>query len=510
MDLKVYLSILWANKWIIFTTLVITLIVVTIGTMLITPIYSASTTLRVATASTSSISYTDYIYSDRLMNTYTKIATSRPVLEELVSRLNLKTIPEVKVSIISSTELIQIVVKSPDPTVAKNGANTLAEILITQSQTLYSGGEKSTTEILSEQLAIAEAELNQARLDYETLVATSPNDTEKITEASLVTDLKQKTYETLLEQYDAARVREAIRANTITVIEPAGLPLKPSQPKLLMNIALGFIIGLVGGIGMVFLFENLNPRLYSLDQIETVSEFNIIGKIPSIRHTGLIGLRKSTLKINSSSFKESFQKLQTKITQQNTSDHPMKSVLFSSAVPGEGKSTIVANLGLAMGKAGQKVIIVDCDMRLPTQHKIFGLSNKLGLSSLLNQQTMLIDALQKSHNPNTYVITSGPVVSNPLELLGSPQMKSLIDLLVQKFDYVLLDTPALLPVGDAIVLSTLVDSITLVTRQTYAKEEALREACKLVADMNTRIIGLIVNEAKQNGSHYYYKGKYIQ
>ena len=148
MDLKYYLSILWANKWIIITTFVITLIVVIVGTMLITPIYSSSTTLRVATASTSSVSYTDYQYSDRLMNTYTKIATSRPVLDELVSKLNLQTKPDVKVSTIPSTELIKIIVNSPDPQVAQNAANTLAEILTVKSQELYTGGEKSTAEIL--------------------------------------------------------------------------------------------------------------------------------------------------------------------------------------------------------------------------------------------------------------------------------------------------------------------------------------------------------------------------
>ena len=223
-----------------------------------------------------------------------------------------------KVSSISLTELIQIIVKSPDPLVAKNAANTLADILITQSQTLYSGGEKSTTEILSEQLAMAETELNQARSDYDTFVAKSPGDTEGIAKAKLVTDLKQNTYETLLNQYEAARVRDALRANIITVVDPAVLPVKPSQPNKLMNIALGFIVGLAGGIGLVFLFENLNPRLHTLGQIETVTELDIIEKIPSIKQNGIKGLLKKGVDINNHAFKGSFQRLQTKISQQNT------------------------------------------------------------------------------------------------------------------------------------------------------------------------------------------------
>jgi len=508
MDLKYYLSILWGNKWILILTLVVTLACVIVGTMLITPIYSASSTLRVTPATTGSMSSADYAYSERLMNTYTRIAVSRPVLDELASKLNLQTIPDVKVSTISSTELMQITVRSPDPTVAQNTANALGDILVTQSQELYSGGEKSTAEILAEQLSLAEAELNQARQDYEALVAKSPNDNEGIARANLLTDLKEKTYETLLSQYEDARVREAIRANTITVVEPAILPLQPSQPNNTLNIGLGFIVGLVGGIGLVFLLENLNPRLRSLEQIETVTELDIIEKIPSIKRKGISGLVKRDLKVTGSAFKVSFQKLQTKIAQLNAVEHKIIALLFTSAVPGEGKSTVVANLALAMGKVGQKVVVVDCDLRLPTQHKIFGLPNNVGLSTLFTQQTRLINVMQKSRNPNTWVITSGPEATNAMELLGSPQMKTMLEQLKQKFDYVLLDTPALLPVGDAIALGSMVDGIVLVTRQAYCKEDDLRETCKQLSDLNTRLVGIVVNDVKHTRSHYYNQYRY--
>lgn len=505
MDLKYYISILWGNKWIIIITLVSTLIVVTVGTKLITPMYTASSTLRVATASANSVSYTDYQYADRLMNTYTKIATSKPVLDEMVGRLNLKELPDVQVSAIPSTELLQIVVNSPDPKEAQNVANTLGDIILTQSQALYSGGEKSTTEIISGELTTAQTELNQARIDYETLIATSPNDADAIVRANLLVDLKQKTYEFLLNDYETARVQEAVRANIITVIEPAVLPLKPSQPKVLINIILGFMVGLVGGVGLAFLNENLNPRLYTLEQIESISELDVLGKIPLDKSKGIGRLVKRGPHIDGPAFKVSFQKLQTNITQKKANDNLAKTILFTSAVPGEGKSTIVANLALAMGKVGQNVIVMDCDMHLPVQHKIFDLPNKLGLSTLMTQQTRLIDALQKTRYQNTWVLTSGPNVPNAIELLGSPQMKSVIELLAQKFDYILLDTPALLPVGDAIALSNFVDSIVLVTRQFYCKEDDFRETYKQLMNLNTKIMGLIVNDVKQTGSYYYKK-----
>ncbi len=442
MDIKYYLAVLKSNKWAIFITVAVAMIVVIVGTLMITPIYSASTTLRIATSSGSSVSYTDISYADRLMNTYTKIATSRPVLDELVTKLNLQSKPDVKVITISSTELMKITVNSPDPAIAQSAANALAEILSQQSQELYSGGEKSTAEILGEQLTLAEDELNQARLDYENLIATSPDDSESITQANMVIELKTKTYETLLDQYDAARLREALRANIITIVEPAVLPQKPSQPKIAMNIMMGFIVGLVGGLGVAFLFENLNPRLYTLEQVETVSELDVIGKIPSVKRPGLAGLFNRTLNTNNVIFKEAFHKLQVKITQQNTNGHSMKSILFTSAIPGEGKSTVVTNLAIAFAQTGKKVIIVDCDMRRPVIHKLIGLPNELGLSTILRGGIPQSIVLQKSRYPNTWVLTSGPIPPNPVELLGSPQMKALFDVLTKNYDLVILDTPA--------------------------------------------------------------------
>ncbi len=507
MDLKYYLSIMWGNKWIIITTLVVTMIVVIAGTMVMTPVYTATATLRIATASSGSVTTLDYYYADRLMNTYTRIATSNPVLNELANRLNLSSLPDVNVSPVSSTELLQVLIKSPDPVLAQNAANALADILVTQSQELYSGGEKSTTEILSEQLTAAESDLNQARVDYESVVAQTPNDTDAIDKASLVVDLKQKTYETLLDEYEAARVREALRENTITIVDPAVLPTKPSSPRVLINIALGGIVGFVGGIGLAFLYENLNPRIYSLDQIESIADHDVLGKIPFSKTNGLAGIFNKTIPVKTHNFKGSFQNLQAKIAQQISGDHKIKSFILTSAVPGEGKSTIVANLAIAMGSVRQSVVIVDSDLRLPVQHKIFGLSNKVGLSTLLTQQTRIIDVLQKSRYPNTWVLTSGPSVPNPMDLLGSPQIKSVIDLLTQKFDYVILDTPAMLPVGDALVLSSLVDAIILVVRQSYCKEDDFRETCKQLSDLDSKLMGVIVNDARKSRSYYYSKYK---
>jgi capsular exopolysaccharide synthesis family protein len=508
MDLQFYLNILWRRKWIIIITILITELIVIIGTFLTVPIYSATTTLRIASASYESLSYYDYLYADRLMNTYVKLATTAPVIDELQQQLGLLDIPQIEVKAIPSTELIQISVESSDPNTAAKVVNSLAQILINQSLELYSGNSVSSLEILSQQVQAMEKEVNQARSEYLALVAENPGDVESIQTAQQTLDLKQQMYASTLEQYEQTRLKASLRANMISVVEPAFPPESPTKPNKIINIILGFFVGIVGGLGLAFVFENIDTTLYTSDQIETASELKVIGKIPSIRQRGISGLGNRTLRVNDSAYKESFQKLQTKINYQNTNGHTIKSLLITSAVPGEGKSTIVSNLAIAMGKIGQNVCIIDCDLRLPTQQKIFNLSNELGLSSILTQQSILTDVLQKCHNPNVSIITSGPVDSSPIELLQSPQMKSLIDGLVQEYDYVLLDTPALLPVGDALLLSTMVDAIALVVRQAYCKESILREACKMLIDLNTKNIGVIINATKQNGSQHYYSAKY--
>jgi capsular exopolysaccharide synthesis family protein len=509
MDLKIYLAILWGNRWVILATTAVTVAVVIGSLFLTTPIYSASTTIRVAAASSGSVSYTDYMYTDRLMNTYTKLATSRPVLDELANKLQLPSNPQVKVEVIPSTELIRISVEDPNPAIAQSAANTLAEILSEQSKELYSGGGKSQQQILSEQLVQIEAELKEARQGYESLITQSPDDTDLLAATNEAIQLKEKTYATLLDLYEQARLKEAIRANLVSVVEPATFPTSPIKPRIALTIGLGLLVGLVGGVGLVFLFENLDTRLYTSYQIEEAVEIPLIGKIPTIKRKGLLAINRRSLKSSNAVFKEAFRRMRTKILAQNHTYYDRDSIAtlaITSSLPDEGKSTIATHLATTMAQAGQKVIVIDCDLHLPTQHKINGLSNKIGLSNVLNKQVVVDDAIQKSRYFDIQVMTSGPIPPNPADLLGSIQMRFVIDQLIQKFDLVILDTPALLAVTDATLVAPMVDGVALVARRGVIRGDAVREALKHLSDVQARIIGVVVNDAEQNGHYGYYHG----
>jgi non-specific protein-tyrosine kinase len=505
MNLKTFLAILWGNKWLILLTLAVTMTVVVAGALLSTPVYAAATTLRVISAAGATGSYSDYVYIDRLLNTYTEIARSGPVLEELASRLGLNQIPEVKAETIPNTELIRISVESPNPGVAQAAANTLAEILIARSKELYSGKGKSPQEILGEQLAQAEAELDLAWQEYEHLVQRSPDASVEISSASQAVDLKEQTYATLMEQYEQAYLREAIRANTISSVEPAVLPEQPVRPNRVLNIVLGFLVGLAGGVGLAFLFENLNTRLYTSEQIEDVVRLAPLGRIPRLK-----GRRSPARQNGDAALEDSFFRLQLRLLGHCSTckdGEALQSLLVTSSEPGEGKSTIVCQLAQALAQTGQRVIVVDCDLRRPSQHKNFGLGNEIGLSSVLSGRSELDAAVQDSQCAGLRVLTSGPLSPNPVELLGSFRMKALLSSLRQQSDLVLVDAPALLAVSDASVLAPLLDGAVLVARRSFIRKAALLEALRQLEEIQMPVLGVVINEAESNGIYSYYQSR---
>jgi len=231
MDLQQYLTILWRRKWIIVITVLMTEIVVVIVFLKMTPIYSATTTIRISSTTVGSLSYQDYVNADRKMNTYIKLATTSPVLDELKQRLGLSEVPSIQVLTIPNTELFKITFQHRDPNMAALGANTLADILISQSLDLYTGSGESSLDILGQQVSSMEQEVNQASKDYMDLVTNKPKATEEMNIAREMLDLKQQMYSTILDQYEQARLRESLRSKSIFVVEPAIPPNKPAKTR---------------------------------------------------------------------------------------------------------------------------------------------------------------------------------------------------------------------------------------------------------------------------------------
>lgn len=504
MELKSYLAILWRRKWIILIVAVVTVGVVTAGTLRMTPVYSTTATLRIATAPVGSVDSINYnlTYADRLMKTYAQVATSSPVLSALSAKLGVGTLPKISVNNSTDTELMEITAEDPDPLLAQKSANTLSELLIAYARNSDVEGDKTTLDSLGVQLAQAQSEMDKAREQYETLAAQTPKDSDKIASANQLMQSKMQGYASLLTLYQRVQAAQSLRSNAISIVEPAALPTSPSSPRIPLNIALGWLVGLAGGVMLAFLLENLDTTMYTTEQIRKVTELPVLGRIPMSKQKPV-----STFLNGTSPEGEAFRQVRTRLLNmlESGSSHTL---MITSTEPGEGKSTIVSNLAYSLAQSGQRVLVIDCDLRVPSLHRIFGLPNEIGLSSILHGQDTLLQVVQKSRVPGVWLITSGPIPSNPAELLGSAKMKELLAEVTAHFDTVLLDSTSLLAVTDALVLAPVVDGIVMVVARARVREGHAQAACELLKEANSRSIGVVVNRAEPDHDYgYYHRGR---
>jgi capsular exopolysaccharide synthesis family protein len=505
MELKQYMDILWRRKWMILFTVIAIMAAVGVYTRKQTPMYRSSTVIRIAASNSGGLSYSDYVYATQLMNTYVEIATSRPILDELKEQLDLNYLPAITAEVIPNTELVKITAESANPALAANAANALTDILISESRELYSGGGKSSQEILGEQLVKAQTELDQTRDAYARLIIKTPAPTGEIETTRQLLQLNQNTYTTLLGQFTQAALREEIRSSMITVIEPALVPQIPFEPRASLNYVLGFVVGLMGGLGLAFVFESQDTSLYTSEEIESVVGLSALAKIPKANKSQL-----RTYQEDFSPLMDAFQNLALNL--QPARDQSSKKVfLIMSAEPGQGKSMIVHRLALSLAELEKKVVVIDCDVRLPRLHTLFSLSNDVGLTDVLEQKVSLHDALQASSFEDIKLLASGMPLSHPPKLLGSHQMVNLLDGLKREFDYVLLDTSALLAASDITAIVPNVDSVLLVVRRGHAHHDALHSIKKVLAGLRYRDkpVSLIVNQAEDNKGYSRYRYRKI-
>lgn len=193
----------------------------------------------------------------------------------------------------------------------------------------------------------------------------------------------------------------------------------------------------------------------------------------------------------------------------------LKTLAVTSCMPNEGKSITVANLAVVLTQAGKSVLLLDCDMRNPTVHKNFNLSNKVGLSSCISMGTALSDAVQKTSIEGLYALTGGVIPPNPSELLGSEQMKNVLQRAKEQYDYVLIDTPPVMPVTDALIVSRFVDGMILVIASGEVKVDLARDVKKQLQHAGANILGVVLNKVRSEhhgygygyGYYYYYGSK---
>ena len=517
MEIRRYIQILDRRKWVIILTTIVTLAVVTLGSFRMTRIYSATALVRVVAGLNSTVSYSDLNYTERLMQTYVQLLKSRPFLEEVSKRLDLHVRPEdlagmIKVEALTDTELIKISVESASPQQAAAIANTLGALLVEQGQKMYYGQGKSAREILQEQVTVLEDQLRQDRALLATLSGSTPSSDQSqgpsIQDLTAKISSEEQTYAMLLSQYDKARVDEAMRANSIGIVEPAIVPGAPSKPNIKLNIALGALVGLMGGIGLTFLFENLSPSIDLADDLEAIAGAPLLGRIPNLQIRD--GAWQETISLNNGDVKpltgEAFRVLAAS-TLALMSDGHLKTVLISSAEPRAGKSTVLANLAVAMAETGLQVVVVDGDLHRPCVHQMFGLVKEPGLSDVILDPSQLATALQQTKMKRIRAIAAGSMQPDPGVLLNAPAISEIISKLAEEADVVLWDSPPIQAAADAALLAPIVDGVVLIVKRAQTERNEFQAACQQLADVKAKLVGIIVNRTGKDSRYYYYYSK---
>jgi len=316
----------------------------------------------------------------------------------------------------------------------------------------------------------------------------------------------RQIYELLIKRFKETSLTEEMKTGNIRIIDKAEVPQSPVKPKKKRNILLAVIVGLTLGIGTAFFLEYLDNTIKLPEDVKEHLEIPYLGPVPAITSNDMpahVARELVTVHSPKSAASESYRSIRTGILFSSADEAP-RTILITSASPSEGKTITVVNLGVAMANAGSRVLILDCDMRRPRIHKIFGLDRKIGVSSILVGTGNDKDAIVPSSVENLDILPVGPIPPNPSEIIGSKKMDLLLNALKKQYDRVLIDSPPISAVTDAVILAQMADSLLLVVRAGETPRQIIQHALAQVRNVNANILGAILNAVSVGRDSYYY------
>lgn len=367
--------------------------------------------------------------------------------------------------------------------VKKNVNSLMTEYKVAQSK------EATLTEALESQKKEA-LELNRKAIEYKIL----DRDAES----------NRQMYNILITKMKEADVSSDLKGTDIMVIDPAQIPRSPIGPKRGFNILFAAFIGLGLGMAFAFFLEYIDTSMKTPEDIKRI-QIPYMGFIPTFHTNNQLEL--IVQEDPKSLISEAYRTLRTGILFSGSKPSP-QFIQVTSAGPQEGKTITAANVATVMAQSGSRVLIMDCDMRKPRIHEIFGIPNSRGLSDLLLNGEEGVSLTQKTKVPNLDLIVCGTIPANPSELLGSKRMQRLLTLLGEKYDRIIMDSPPVLAVTDAIVLSRLVEGLILVVGAGASSKNGVTRAVELLKEVNARICGAVLNNLNVDKERYYYSRYY--
>ena len=337
---------------------------------------------------------------------------------------------------------------------------------------------------------------------------TTTDGTTRLSQLQTTMQLYQEIYINLLNNLEAIRLAKLQNTPNVVQIESATVPAKPVRPKPVTNTGLAAVVGLFLAGGIAFLIEYLDDTVRTPEDVERILSLPIIGYIGDIKIRQGEAVDGHVLKHPRSPVSEAFRSLRTNLEFANV-DHPLNKILVASSGPSEGKTTVASNLAVIIAQGGRRVLLIDADLRRPRIHSIFGIPNRMGLSSLFRGNMSVRSVMQAVDGlDNIFVLPSGNLPPNPTELLASARMNLILEEASREVDVIVVDCPPSL-VADYQVLATKMDGVIMIVRPGFTHADAAAAMLEQLGRVNARTLGVVLNKIQSHNFYYPYKrGEY--
>ena len=482
-NLRTYLQIIARRfVWLLAVTLLCVAIAVAVSRVQKKE-YSASASLLVQPAG-GSIANTQVTVSPTDVLTELQLVKNAPVKAQVTEKLGF--VPKISVAEVGQTNVINLTGIAPTPVQAAQVANVYARTFVAYQQTDALNTLTAAEQQIQRQITTIENQLKPLEAESAPTAGTT----------STISALANQEA-VLKEQLAQLQVTGAETPGGIELVSPAIVPTTPSSPKPLRDGIIALLVGLLLGVGAAFAAEYFDDKVYTKDEAERLSDgVPVLAMIPRVKRWKRSRAVLIAEKDPFSPATEAYRSLRTSL-QFASHDRPLKTILVTSASRAEGKTSTVANLGVVMARAGERVVVVSCDLRRPRVATFFGLTETPGFTSvLLNQEDLKNVLLEAPHvGADLAVLGSGPVPPNPAELLGSKRAAEMFRTLADDFDVVIIDSSPLLPVADPLVLSAYADAVLIVVMAGQTTRGSLERACELLTQVNAPLTGIVLNKA---------------
>lgn len=490
-----------------------------------TPLYEARATILVNQAQAlTGPSYSDVLANQQLCKTYAQIVPSGPVLRAVGQATGVTPghlAQQVTSTCRRETQLIDIDVRDPDPALAARIANETAAAFADRIRQAQLGQQSNAESDLEKQVAALQSSIDEkqgfiAQLGAAQADANNDQRRNQLAQAQIELDALRQNLSSLQRRLQDLRIDLARSINSVTLADPAAPPPQPVTPRVGLSTLIGAVLGLLAAGAIAAAFEYLDDTVKSPDDVTRAVGASTLGAIVRMRPpAGNEGRRAAPRLLSgyegNSTVAEAYRMVRTNLEFARGGRHG-RTMLITSALPGEGKSTTTANLALVLAQTGRSVLLVDADLRRPTQHRLFDVPNSAGLSTLFVMDEPEVEGLVRfTQEENLRVLPSGPLPPNPAELLSSDTMRQIIALLQDQADIVLFDSPPLLGVADASALSAQLDGVVLVVDSDRTRAAALIQAVEVLGRAQATLWGVVLNKLKSRGGdgyYYYYAQQY--